>query len=318
MAKTIGFQPDFLGKKNLIKLPQPTAHLLDDIKIIENAVDNLIHHHQYSVLLSKNRKLAIFSSANVDAKLKQKINRSELTSSWKVEKNLAKTDIVGNDLYKKSGMKLERGHLTPADVMEWGADIPDGKKNANDTFFFSNAAPQIKRLNGQEWGHLERFLGEESMKTGNSRLAVHTGCVFMRDDPQYIFEINGEKPQIPRYFWKVIYYLDKNSELCRIGFLMGQEKLLEKSELTEPTDLEAAVLLPTEVKEAFADLKKEKVFQVNIGLIEKLTNLKFSKANDKIADDRRLEVGSIHETDLESFNINNPQGEKTVLTNIEF
>jgi endonuclease G, mitochondrial len=311
METTIGYQPEFLGKTNRIELPTPSAILQKDVLKIKNTEDNLLHHLQYSVLLSQSRKLAIFSAANLDGKLKQKINRTELKSSWSVEKNIAKTDVFTNELYKLSKQKLERGHLTPADAMEWGADISAGKLNANDTFFFSNAAPQIKRLNGTEWGHLEAFVGKESMKAGNARISVHTGCVFLKDDPEYIHEIEGSKPQIPRFFWKVAYYLNKNDELCRIGFLMGQEDLLKKSELTQLPDLEAAVLHPKDATDAFQDLLKNKTFQVNIALIEKMSKLKFSPAKDKITDNRRIEL-TMKEIDLmqrESFNLNHQMAE---------
>jgi hypothetical protein len=99
--------------------------------------------------------------------------------------------------------------------------------------------------------------------------------------------------------------LDKNGDLCRIGFLMGQEKLLEDSALTQPPELEAAILHPKETTDAFEDLLKNKVFQVNISLIEKMTKLRFSKAKDKITDNRRIEL-TMKETDLnvpESFKL---------------
>lgn len=217
------------------------------------------------------------SAANVDVGRQQEINRTQLNQTWKFEPGLPKEQMLGDAWYKASKQKLQRGHLTPADCMEFGADKEEAKKIASDTFYFSNAVPQAARMNGKEWGMLEQYIGKEGLKSGNGRLCVFTGPVLMHDDPLYRERIEGQTLQLPRYLWKVVFYRNRGNVLCRIAFIMGQGKQLEALELVEEKVLERfvpAAELP------FADLGKQKTYQINVKMLEKLIKMKFPAAVD--------------------------------------
>lgn len=284
---TKGYRRDFLGDGFDVPMPKLSKTAKADLLANEIFTDGMIHHLWYSVVISVSRRLALFSSANLDAGKIHEIRRTELTSSWKVESGLEGAAIIGHELYKKSSKKLERGHLTPVDCMEWGDDEATARQNANDTFFFSNAVPQIKRLNGTEWGMLESYIGRQCAKAGNGRLCVHTGCVFLEDDPEYIFSIDGGvKIKIPRFFWKVIYFLDSKMKMKRIAFMMGQERLLNESGLVIPPPVSRKVAAPDDEKEAFEDLEKNKTYQVNIKFLQSQIDLHFPKAEDVFTEKR--------------------------------
>jgi endonuclease G, mitochondrial len=276
----MAFDASFTGLP--VRLPKLlSAQLQDSVPVGEKTKHGyLLEQPNFSVSLCQSRRLAWYSAANVDMGRKQHIRRKDLTGTWRVEADLDESVVVGHPWYKASKKKLQRGHLTPADCMEWGDTEAEAIANANSTFFFSNAAPQVPELNGQVWSRLEMYISQEGLKTGNSRINVMTGPVLLPDDPTYIHHINGAQLQLPRMFWKVVWYIDKNGKLSRIGFLMSQESLLEALELIEiPTDRSSRGFdLP------FGELGPFKTYQVNMSLLRSLTRFSFARARDPYTD----------------------------------
>jgi endonuclease G, mitochondrial len=291
------YDENFLTVK--IPLPKLSKKQLLDTEINPETKEILLRHHDnYSIALCKSRRLAWYSCANMDATAKQTVKRSQLTGSWRLEPDLEKEFVLGGNWYKKSEELLDRGHLTPADAMEWGLDDKSAINRANSTFFYSNAAPQHKELNRNEWRMLEAYVGDECLKSGYGRLNVFTGSVLAADDPEYAkHQEPNFKLKIPRLFWKVIYYFNDQKQVCRLGFLMGQTELLENSKLIVKPLVEGL-----ETTGPFADLGKNKTFQVNVALIEKLSGLKMPKAKEEHKKEDPQEL-TLQEVDLglESF-----------------
>jgi endonuclease G, mitochondrial len=280
------YNPNFLEKE--VQLPKLSAAQLKDT--ITNAEDNtLIEHLNYSVAMCKSRRLAWYSVARIDSSLKQTVGRDELWSSFRVENQLTKAQIIHKEWYRVSGELLDQGHLTPADVMEWGDSHEAAKENANDTFYFTNASPQHKKLNRNEWRLLEHFISLECQKTNHTRLLVITGNLLADDDPEYLPMSEPDfKLKIPIRFWKVIYYLNKKGKLCRIGFVMGQKELMEQSGLVAVQGLEK---IHRSLDDAFTDLGKNKVFQVSVKQLAAWTGHKFSKAQEVLPETDMVPLG---------------------------
>ena len=276
MSDTIfpGYDPNFLSTPYTVPLPQLSADQQADTLTEPEHPDGLFPHANYTVAVSASRRLAWFSAANLDATLFQPVTRRQLTSYWRREKNLPKENLVTGGWYKLSEKKLQRGHMTPADCMEWGSDPTDAILNANSTFYFSNAVPQIQRLNGGEWGLLERYIGEECAKASNGRLCVQTGPVLQANDPLYIYRLLGQSLQIPVLFWKAIWYFDPEGRLCRIGFLMSQSNLLQKSGLLQVESASRAARMPG----PFEQLGDYKTYQVGVETLQQLTGLELAGA----------------------------------------
>ena len=288
----MGYDERFLGDP--VAAPKLSATLKHDT-LTTAEQDYMLHHTGYSVALSASRRLAWFSSANLDAAQHQGIRRKNLQSQWKIEPEITPESVVTRPWYQASNKLLQRGHLTPADAMEWGVDETEAIERANSTFFYSNAAPQMRRLNCAEWRVLEAYIGAEAAKAGHSRLSVHTGPVLASDDPVYLPQPQADVSlQIPRLFWKVVYYHNPDNILCRVGFLMSQEHLLRESQLVSwPAGQQrgAAAGGP------FADLGDQKTYQVKVAFIGKLTGLKFTKAKEVYRDKRPREL-TLMEIDL--------------------
>jgi endonuclease G, mitochondrial len=280
------YNPDFLGRQ--VKLPVLTKDQIADTLVITEGETShtLIPHEQYSVALSKSRRLAWYSAAHFDALLKKDLKREDLRKTFKVEETIEKEQIVDKNWYKTTGATFDQGHLTPADVMEWGENKEAAKRNANDTFYFSNASPQHKNLNRNAWKLLEFYISEQGIKTGSTRLTVFTGNVLLPNDPTYKHDKPEHQIKIPQYFWKVVYYLNSKKKICRICFLMGQKDLLIDCDLVEQIQEKDTKSLG----DPFKDLGKNKTYQVSMSLIQQLTQHKFQAAMDDYQEERPIEI----------------------------
>lgn len=147
-----GYDPDFLSTRHSVPLPRLTARQQADRVAAPDHPDGLLHQANYTVALNASRRLAWYSAANVDATRFQPVTRKELTNYWRRGNTLPAETMTTGRWYRLSEKKLQRGHLTPADCMEWGSDPAEAIRNANTTFHYSNAVPQMQRLNGREWG----------------------------------------------------------------------------------------------------------------------------------------------------------------------
>ena len=130
MSATIfsGYDPDFLSIRHSVPLPRLTARQQVDRVAAPDHPDGLLHQANYTVALNASRRLAWYSAANVDATRFQPVTRKELTNYWRRGKTLPAETMTTGRWYRLSEKKLQRGHLTPADCMEWGSD-PQRKYN---------------------------------------------------------------------------------------------------------------------------------------------------------------------------------------------
>ena len=93
----------------------------------------------------------------------------------------------------------------------------------DDTFHYTNAAPQHARLNQgkTEWLGLEDYVLSNA-RTHGLRVSVFTGPVLRRNDRQLD---NGVK--VPEEFWKVVVALDGDQKLRATGYVLSQGRFIE-------------------------------------------------------------------------------------------
>lgn len=124
-------------------------------------------------------------------------------------------NVLGNSQnYFNNTSFLSRGHLTPdADFVFSSGQLA--------TYFYVNVAPQFQDVNGGNWVRLEgmaKNLSEEY----NSNFLVYTGVheiLSLPDDsgklkPLYLED--GNKIEVPKWFWKVIINRDLDSAIVMI------------------------------------------------------------------------------------------------------
>lgn len=109
--------------------------------------------------------------------------------------------------YKKSG--YNKGHLCPAGDRKKSYDL------YKETFYTSNASPQLHKFNAGVWNRLEQKT--RYWATKNNGIYVVTGGVLSNN----LKTIGTEKVSVPDYFYKIL--LTKDSKKM-IGFLVPHKE----------------------------------------------------------------------------------------------
>jgi endonuclease G len=243
-----GYDPNFLTKT----VPFPTLNekmRQDSVSLIDDKNSNELKYNHFSIVMSKTRKLAIYTAVNIDGKQLRSIKRSN--DRWYFDPRIEKEFQIGPKLYFNND--LDRGHLVKREDPIWGDEDTAYKAN-EDTFHFTNCAPQHKDFNQKTWVDLENYIIKNA-KNNSLKVSIFTGPIFRDDDLVY-----RENFKIPKDFWKVAVMLKDNGELSATSYLQTQQNLIN--------DLEFVY-------------DEYKTYQVRITEIEAATKLDFGTLRDK-------------------------------------
>jgi len=277
---TRGFDPAFLGAKFVVDLPTITKVIDGKVAPLRaqsvygmpapspaHVAAGVLNYNGFSVVVNEGRKLAIYSAANINGGV-EFTNISRGDDRWLFDDRIDRKHQIGNTLYAKN--KLDRGHLTRREDMEWGEDPVDATRRANGTCTWTNCAPQHALFNQDKhpdksirlWGSLEKYILEQTARHYQFRVQAITGPIFDEDDPTY----RGVK--IPLDYWKVVVAVDANDQLFATGYVLTQSRVLDIDKLDE-----AAIEIP------FGQFQ---TYQRPIAEIEAVTGLKFTAGGGKV------------------------------------
>lgn len=242
-----GYREDFFGDTSELFVPMPqltTAQQIDAAKIEGERRDNayILDYTHFSCVISGKRKLPFFTAVNIDGKNFTPIRRRR--TRWQIDPRIPRDQQAGNELYRHN--KLDRGHMVRRLDPVWGQE-DEAKQAEEDTFHYTNAAPQHERLNQRDWVRLEEYL-LDALDENGLKASVFTGPVFYECDSEY------RGVQIPEAFWKVVALLSEDEEISVTAYLLGQTRFLPDIEF------------------AFGDFK---TYQTSVSKIEELTELDF-------------------------------------------
>ncbi|MHA7220296.1 DNA/RNA non-specific endonuclease [Arthrobacter sp. MDT1-48-3] len=199
-----GFDEQFLGRR----VPIPT---LEDTKTI------LLPYTHFSVLMRTDKRLAAITALGIDGAKLMDLDRSGI--QWRLDPRLPEDHQTGERVYAKND--IDRGHLVRRASAVWGDTGAEAAQANEDTFHYTNAAPQAAKFNqGFElWLGLETYLLENAADNGR-RLIVFTGPIFSDVDPVY------RGVEIPLRFFKVAVFLESGS-LAATGYVVDQTPQLK-------------------------------------------------------------------------------------------
>jgi endonuclease G len=217
LADRTGYRSDFLGQS--VPLPKPTGELEAQVTPVGDDVGGELKYRHYSIVMHKERRLAIFTACNIDGKRAYRITRGR--DRWQTDPRIPEERQIDNTLYRNN--PLDRGHLVRRLDPAWGDTREEADAAAGDTFFYTNAAPQHEKLNQRIWLGLEDYVLENA-DNHNIRVSVFTGPVFKETDRVY------RNILIPESFWKVLAFLDRNGRLSATGYLLTQSDFLNELE----------------------------------------------------------------------------------------
>jgi endonuclease G len=251
-----------------------------------------LKYWNYSVVLRKDRRLALFSAVNVDANQRPQ-NAGRDGDRWYSDPRVGTDFEIGAEFYAeqrtfeidRSANPFDRGHLTRRLDAQWGPNEMLAKRNGDDSFHWTNCSPQHWQLNQgkKRWLGLEEYVIQTfSQETG--RACVINGPVF--DAPLSKERSDGQMPNIagrshpdptfggvaiPKLFFKVVSCQGENRQLRVAAFLMSQEDLLRTIDrLKGMPPLPEEILTPAEAR----------LYQVNLTDLERVTGLDFGHLRD--------------------------------------
>jgi endonuclease G, mitochondrial len=277
----LGFDPAFLGKSLTLTTPLPglsTKQQADAARLIAPKGGSPIElkYHHFSVVMNARRRLAFFTAVNIDGVAWRSIKRED--DRWILDPRIPKTAQAGEDLYKSN--PLDRGHLVRRLDPAWGASLSIAKTGNDDTFHFTNCAPQHADFNQNQntWAGLEDYILQNADRE-NLRVSVFTGPVFAASDETY------RGIELPRQFWKIAVMV-KKKKLHATAYLLSQAKLTQG------------------LVEADFSYGAYKTYQVPISKVAKLTGLNFGKLSLADPLSKATEATALREiTELENVQL---------------
>lgn len=227
-----GYDPEFLG--GTIPLPTVVAERKNELLMESGSTPWVIPYHHFSLVMNKDRRLCMWTAANVDYNADKRDDRGRSafgSESWRLDPRVAvkapKLQVVDADFYKPA-TKIDRGHIVRREDNCWGDDT-DGITYANsDTYHWTNCTPQHEAFNQEKekgiWGQFESHIQREVNAVGN-RMIVLAGPVLATDDP--VKEYPRGPLQVPMRFWKVVACVSEDNgdpELLAYGFVFDQSE----------------------------------------------------------------------------------------------
>ncbi|MEV7647829.1 DNA/RNA non-specific endonuclease [Arthrobacter sp. NPDC089319] len=208
LAGRAGFDENFLGQP----VPLPALPGVETISL---------PYTHFSVLMRPDKRLAAVTALGMDGSKLMDLDRAGIP--WRLDPRLASDLQTGERLYARND--IDRGHLVRRASAVWGDTVAEAKLANEDTFHYTNAAPQAAKFNqGLElWLGLESYLQEHAAQY-RDRIVVFTGPIFSGHDPMY------RGVEIPLRFFKVAVFIHQG-ELAAVGYVVDQTP--ELSELPD-------------------------------------------------------------------------------------
>jgi endonuclease G len=194
-----GFDVDFLG-------------LRVGVPVLAGTETVLLPYTHFSVLMRLDKRLAAVTALGIDGDKLMDLDRSGI--QWRPDTRLADDQQTGERVYARND--IDRGHMVRRASAVWGESRAEAAQANEDTFHYTNAAPQAAKFNqGLDlWLGMESYLLEHAADYGR-RLIVLTGPIFGDNDPVY------RGVDIPLMFFKVAAFLQEG-QLAATGYIVDQ------------------------------------------------------------------------------------------------
>jgi DNA/RNA endonuclease G (NUC1) len=215
-APRAGYDKDFIGAE----VPMPRARRPDECVELADGSTRLDYHH-FSVVMNRERRIALFTAANVDGSKAAKepepgykYTRAGLTGlvegdveKWYGDPRIRGVEQLPDRFFNKDRKAFDKGHLVRREDVAWGKSFEEVRAANGDTYFVTNCSPQTAGFNRSNrrdnWGALEDLVLSQA---ANERYCLFSGPVLGDDDPDFtgVDDLGGIVVKIPRKYWKVV------------------------------------------------------------------------------------------------------------------
>ncbi|MHC2585373.1 DNA/RNA non-specific endonuclease [Bradyrhizobium diazoefficiens] len=215
LARFSGYDPAFLqtvpsGSKSqgnqttgiIIPLPKLTGPTLADAYNDGRP----INYVNFSIVLSKARRMAIYAAANMQRSAVIPLLRAN--SPFHYDVRIPVSAQINPNAFASTGLDLDRGHLVNSSEIAWGPEFGTDAAAAGRLAYalvntMTNVTPQFNTFNRGVWQQAERY-AREGFNTLSDRVTIFTGPVFGDND----LSLDGNPLvaglRVPRQFWKVL------------------------------------------------------------------------------------------------------------------
>lgn len=229
-----GYDELFLGPR----IPPPTV--LDDtiVSRLDDGSHTLPYEH-FSIVVDKNRRLALFTASNVDAAPGRKepepghdYSRKGLgglgendREKWFTDPRIPAVHQLPDRFFSKDRASFDKGHIVRREDVAWGDSFDEVRRANGDTYHVTNCSPQVAHFNQSRlqgvWGQLENLILDQAETERYSLLA---GPVFGTDDPLFrgVDDEGAVLVRIPRRFWKIV-VARKGDDIQTFAFVLEQD-----------------------------------------------------------------------------------------------
>lgn len=220
LPQRTGYSPTFLGKAAVVPLPVIGAR--SSVLTFADgggAVTSELTYTNFSVVMSKKRRLCIYSACNVDGGAIPA--KAPVRTPWKFDPRIPVSHQIGEEIYgqrKKGDYQFARGHMTRRVDAAWGTD-EQAKLGNKDSMFVPNACPQDQSFNGGLWKGLEEKILAAAVADGD-KISVFTGPIFNSKDPVF----NGVS--IPLWYWKLVAWRS-GRKLKAVAYMQSQKDIMD-------------------------------------------------------------------------------------------
>jgi endonuclease G len=189
----------------------------------------LLPYTHFSVLMRSDKRLAAVTGVGIDGEKLIELDRAGIR--WRLDPRFPPDQQTGERVYARND--IDRGHLVRRSSAVWGDTVAEAEQANEDTFHYTNAAPQAAKFNQGMglWLGIEDYLQEHAAQY-RSRVVVFTGPIFSDLDPVY------RGVDIPLRFFKVAAFIHQG-ELAATGYVVDQTpQLAELPDVPRPGAVE--------------------------------------------------------------------------------
>jgi endonuclease G, mitochondrial len=234
LSARTGYNEEFLG----VRVAAPTVVDTSVVSQLDDGSHVLPYEH-FSIVVDKNRRLALFTASNVDAAPGRKkpepghdYTRKGLgglgkndKEKWFTDPRIPAVHQLPNRFYDKDRASFDKGHIVRREDVAWGESFDEVRRANGDTYHVTNCSPQVAAFNqaAQDglWGQLENLIIEQA-KT--ERYSLFTGPVFAADDPLFrgVDDEGVVLVRVPRRFWKIV-VARQGDDIATFAFILEQD-----------------------------------------------------------------------------------------------
>ncbi|MDT8855374.1 DNA/RNA non-specific endonuclease [Paracoccaceae bacterium Fryx2] len=228
-----GYDAGFLG----LDVPMP---VLSDPGVSPPRLDGsdspVLAYHHFSILMHRDRRLALCTAANVDGSAKARrpepfrdYDRKAVagldendTELWVTDPRIAARHQLPDVYYRKDRQSFDKGHVVRREDVAFGDSYDALRRANNDTFHCTNCSPQVAGFNRHGiWRRLEDAVKRQGSA---ERYCIFAGPVFREDDPWFdgVDDDGPVRVQIPLRYWKLIVCVE-DGRLAAHGFVLKQD-----------------------------------------------------------------------------------------------